>query len=66
VIANLTRKLVRLEEENERMKDDAEKREHWLREAKREAGFHEHNSFDAVWDAVLKVYKSANVQAPPV
>lgn len=39
--------------DNEKLRESARRRESWLSRAKAEAGYHEHVSFDIVWERTL-------------
>lgn len=42
--------------ENAVLRDEAQRRQSWLRKAKKQAGFSDNISFDVVWAEVLEVY----------
>jgi hypothetical protein len=44
------------ERNNEWLRDIASRRDDWLRQAKKDAGFHDNISFDVVWEKALTAY----------
>lgn len=52
----------RLTRENEYLNDSQRRRNEWLREAKKTAGFPDDISFDIVWSKCLAAYLATNKQ----
>lgn len=52
----------RLTRGNEYLKDSQSRRNDWLRQAKKDAGFPDSISFDVVWNKALRLLKSKTLK----